>query len=80
MTQLRTRRLGRTSLLVTELGFGAASVADVPRAKRRCSGLSPWEAEANVTVASSYRCMTPVQRERLRKRAQAFLAEAAKTA
>jgi len=30
MTQLRTRRLGRTGLLVTELGFGAASVADVP--------------------------------------------------
>ena len=29
MTQLRTRRLGRTGLLVTELGFGAASVADV---------------------------------------------------
>jgi aryl-alcohol dehydrogenase-like predicted oxidoreductase len=30
MTRLRTRRLGRTGLLVTELGFGAASVADVP--------------------------------------------------
>jgi aryl-alcohol dehydrogenase-like predicted oxidoreductase len=30
MTQLRTRRLGRTGLLVTELGFGGASVADVP--------------------------------------------------
>jgi len=30
ITQLRTRRLGRTGLLVTELGFGAASVADVP--------------------------------------------------
>jgi aryl-alcohol dehydrogenase-like predicted oxidoreductase len=30
MTQLRTRRLGRTDLLVAELGFGAASVADVP--------------------------------------------------
>lgn len=30
MTQLQTRRLGRTGLLLTELGFGAASVADVP--------------------------------------------------
>jgi aryl-alcohol dehydrogenase-like predicted oxidoreductase len=30
MTQLRTRRMGRTGLLVTELGFGGASVADVP--------------------------------------------------
>jgi aryl-alcohol dehydrogenase-like predicted oxidoreductase len=30
MTQLRTRRLGRTGLLVTELGFGGASVADSP--------------------------------------------------
>jgi len=30
MTRLRTRRLGRTGLLVTELGFGGASVADVP--------------------------------------------------
>lgn len=30
MTRLRTRQLGRTGLLVTELGFGAASVADVP--------------------------------------------------
>ena len=29
MTRLRTRQLGRTGLLVTELGFGAASVADV---------------------------------------------------
>jgi aryl-alcohol dehydrogenase-like predicted oxidoreductase len=30
MARLRTRRLGRTGLLVTELGSGAASVADVP--------------------------------------------------
>jgi len=30
MAELRTRRLGRTGLLVSEIGFGAASVADVP--------------------------------------------------
>lgn len=40
----------------------------------------PWEAEENVAVATSYRRMTPAQRERLRKRAQAFLTEAARTA
>jgi aryl-alcohol dehydrogenase-like predicted oxidoreductase len=34
MTQLRTRRLGRTGLLVTELGFGAASVADVAEGEK----------------------------------------------
>jgi hypothetical protein len=38
----------------------------------------PWEAEENVAVATSYHCLTPAQRERLRKRAQAFLAEAAR--
>jgi aryl-alcohol dehydrogenase-like predicted oxidoreductase len=40
----------------------------------------PWEVEENVAVATSYRRMTPAQRECLRKRAQAFLAEAAKLA
>jgi aryl-alcohol dehydrogenase-like predicted oxidoreductase len=40
----------------------------------------PWEAEENVAVATSYNRMTPAQREHLRERAQAFLAEAAKTA
>jgi aryl-alcohol dehydrogenase-like predicted oxidoreductase len=40
----------------------------------------PWEVEENVAVATSYRRMTPAQRERLRKRAQAFLTEAARTA
>lgn len=38
----------------------------------------PWEAEENVAVATSYRCMASAQRERLRRRAQAFLTEAAK--
>jgi aryl-alcohol dehydrogenase-like predicted oxidoreductase len=38
----------------------------------------PWEAEENVAVAASYHDMTPAQRERLGRRAQAFLAEAAK--
>ncbi len=38
----------------------------------------PWEAEENVALASSYGRMTPAQRERLRRRAQAFLAEAAR--
>ncbi len=40
----------------------------------------PREVEENVAVATSYRRMTPAQRERLRERAQAFLAEAARTA
>jgi len=40
----------------------------------------PWEAEENVAVGTSYNRMTPAQRERLRERAQAFLAEAARTA
>jgi aryl-alcohol dehydrogenase-like predicted oxidoreductase len=40
----------------------------------------PWEVEENVAVATSYQRMPPAQRERLRKRAQAFLAEAARTA
>ncbi len=62
MTQMRTRRLGRTGLLVSEFGFGAASTS----------------AEQNVAVATSYHCMTPAQRERLRRRAQAFLAGAAR--
>ncbi len=39
----------------------------------------PWEAEQNVAVATSHDRMTPAQRERLRKRAQAFMAEAART-
>jgi len=38
----------------------------------------PWEAEENMAAATSYRCLKPAQRERLRKRAQAFLAEAAR--
>jgi len=38
----------------------------------------PWEAEENVAVATSHDRMTPAQRERLRRRAQAFLAEAAR--
>lgn len=40
----------------------------------------PWEAEENVAVGTSYNRMTPAQRERLRERAQAFLAEAARIA
>ncbi len=40
----------------------------------------PWEVEENVAVATSYHSLTPAQRERLRKRAQAFLAEAARPA
>jgi hypothetical protein len=38
----------------------------------------PWEPEENVAAATSYRCLKPAQRERLHKRAQAFLAEAAR--
>jgi aryl-alcohol dehydrogenase-like predicted oxidoreductase len=38
----------------------------------------PWEAEENVAVATSYRYLTPAQRGRVQKRAQAFLAEAAR--
>jgi aryl-alcohol dehydrogenase-like predicted oxidoreductase len=40
----------------------------------------PWEAAENVAVATSYHRMTHAQRERLRERAQAFLAEAGRTA
>jgi len=38
----------------------------------------PWEAEENLAVATSYHCMTPAQRNRVRERAEAFLAEAAR--
>jgi aryl-alcohol dehydrogenase-like predicted oxidoreductase len=38
----------------------------------------PWEVEENVAVATSYRRLRPAQRQRLCKRAQAFLAEAAR--
>ena len=38
----------------------------------------PWEAEENVATATSRRYMTPAQREHLRKRTEAFLAQAAR--
>ncbi|MGQ9571916.1 MAG: aldo/keto reductase [Dehalococcoidia bacterium] len=38
----------------------------------------PWEVEENVAVATSYERLRPAERERLRQRAQAFMAEAAK--
>jgi len=40
----------------------------------------PWEVEENVALATSYRCLTSAQRERVHKRAQTFLAEAARAA
>ena len=65
MGELKKRKLGRTGLMVSELGFGAMNIPDVA------------EGEENAAIAQSYEPMTTDEISRFDEEADALLAKMA---